>query len=193
MKKILLNLFIFIAILFCPTLVNAEEYTYTIDNANLLKKDTKEYIDNYSSFLAQNNNFKYFVVTEKQLGVYSLEELADSYFEQLNIGNNGILILYIKDKKALYIEIGKDISNVINDDVVQEHIDKYFLPFLKNQEIDKLSLQNRATRYSTMQALVSAYSAPLSDVIEVRKKRPLLEQSLDGSNYRIGDVKIRIE
>lgn len=62
-----------------------------------------------------------------------------------------------------------------------------------NHEIDKLSLQNRATRYSTMQALVSAYSAPLSDVIEVRKKRPLLEQSLDGSNYRIGDVKIRIE
>ncbi|MBE6445141.1 MAG: hypothetical protein E7019_03675 [Alphaproteobacteria bacterium] len=64
---------------------------------------------------------------------------------------------------------------------------------LLNDEIDKLSLQNRATRYSTMQALVSAYSAPLSDVIEVRKKRQLLEQSLDASNYRIGDVKIRIE
>ena len=40
MKKILINLFIFIAVLLCPTLVNAEEYTYTIDNANLLKKDT---------------------------------------------------------------------------------------------------------------------------------------------------------
>ncbi|MBR6663526.1 MAG: hypothetical protein IKL33_01730 [Alphaproteobacteria bacterium] len=62
-----------------------------------------------------------------------------------------------------------------------------------NHEIDKLSLQNRATRYSTMQALVSAYSAPLSDVVEVRKKRQLLEDSLDMSNYRIGDVKIRIE
>ena len=52
-------------------------------------------IDNYSSFLAQNNNFKYFVVTEKQLGVYSLEDIADSYFEQLNVGRKGILILYV--------------------------------------------------------------------------------------------------
>ena len=129
MKKILFNLLILIVILFSPSIVKAEEYTYTLDNANLLKADTKEYIDQYSSFLHQNNKFKYYVVTDKELGVYTLEELADSYFEQLNIGNNGILILYIKDKKALYIEIGKDISNVINDDVVQEHIDKYFLPF----------------------------------------------------------------
>ena len=122
MKKILINLFIFIAVLLCPTLVNAEEYTYTIDNANLLKKDTKEYIDNYSSFLAQNNNFKYFVVTEKQLGVYSLEDLADSYFEQLNVGRKGILILYVKDKQALYIEVGKDISDFINNNVIQQRI-----------------------------------------------------------------------
>ncbi|MBQ8535292.1 MAG: TPM domain-containing protein [Bacilli bacterium] len=172
MKKILLNLFIFIAILFCPTLVNAEEYTYTIDNANLLKKDTKEYIDNYSSFLAQNNNFKYFVVTEKQLGVYSLEELADSYFDQLNVGRKGILILYVKDKQALYIEVGKDVSDVINNNVIQNHINTYFLPFLKNQEIDKGILNG----YKSLYKVVCNYYRIDSSSMEVYNADNLYEK-----------------
>ena len=50
MKKILFNLLILIVILFSPSIVKAEEYTYTLDNANLLKVETKEYIDQYSGF-----------------------------------------------------------------------------------------------------------------------------------------------
>ena len=42
MKKIIFNIFILILIM-CPFFVNAEEYKYTIDDASLLKKDTKEY------------------------------------------------------------------------------------------------------------------------------------------------------
>ena len=172
MKKILFNLLILIVILFSPSIVKAEEYTYTLDNANLLKADTKEYIDQYSSFLHQNNKFKYYVVTDKELGVYTLEELANSYFEQLNIGNNGILILYIKDKKALYIEIGKGISNVINDEVVQEHIDKYFLPFLKNQEFDKGILNG----YKSLYKVVCNYYRIDSTTMEVYNADNIFEK-----------------
>lgn len=150
MKKILLNLFILIMIIFCPSIVNAEEYTYTIDNANLLKKETKEYIDKYSSFLDQNNDFKYYIVTDKKLGVYELEELADIYFEQLNIGKKGILILYVKDKQALYIETAKDTTKFVNNELIEQYINTYFLPFLKNQEIDKGILNGYKSLYKVV-------------------------------------------
>ena len=40
--------------------------------------------------------------------------------------------------------------------------------------INKLSPHSRAVRYSTMQAIVSAYNAPLADMVEVRKNRAQL-------------------
>lgn len=150
MKKILLNILIIIMIIFCPSIVKANEYNYTLDNANLLKNDTKDYIEKYSSFLDQNNNFNYYVVTDKQLGVYTLEELADSYFEQLNIGKKGILILYVKDKQALHIKIGTDIANLIDNELVEKHINTYFLPFLKNQEIDEGILNGYKSFYKVV-------------------------------------------
>lgn len=172
MKKILLNLFILIVIIFSPSIVNAKDYIYTLDNANLLKEDTKEYIEKYSLFIDQNNNFKYYVVTDKELGVYTLEELADSYFEQLNIGRNGILILYVKDKKALYIETGKGISDFIDDSVVQEHIDKFFLPFLKNQEVDKGILNG----YKSLYKVVCNYYKIDSSAMEVYNADNIFEK-----------------
>lgn len=150
MKKLLLNLLFLITIIFSPTLVHAEEYNYTLDNANLLKEETKDYIEQYSKFLHQNNDFNYYVVTDKQLGVYTLEELADSYFEQLNIGNKGILILYVKDKQALFVETGKDTANFITDDVIQNHLETYFLPFLKNKEIDNGILNGYKSLYKVV-------------------------------------------
>ena len=136
MKKNIFK-FLILLILICPIFVHAEEYKYTKDEANLLKKSTKEYIDQYSEFIDEHKQVKYFVVTLKTLGMYELDEITDIYFEQLNIGKKGILILYVKDKKALQIKVGDHLSKLITNDVLQSHIDKYILPFLKNQEVDE--------------------------------------------------------
>ena len=149
MKKIIFNIFILI-LLICPFFVNAEEYKYTIDDASLLKKDTKEYIDKYSDFLNYNNNFKYYVVTVKTLGVYDLEELTEDYYNQLNIGKNGILILYVKDKQALRIKAGNTISEVIDDELLEKHINIYFMPFLKNSEVDQGILNGYKSLYKVV-------------------------------------------
>ena len=41
MKKFILNILILITIIFIPNIVNAADYNYTIDNANLLKETTE--------------------------------------------------------------------------------------------------------------------------------------------------------
>ena len=64
---------------------------------------------------------------------------------------------------------------------------------LYDAEFDKLPVLGQGQRYSTMQALISAYKAPLSDVMEVRKKREILEAAFKQSGYRLGGITIRIE
>ena len=64
---------------------------------------------------------------------------------------------------------------------------------LTNDEINKLSPRSRAVRYATMQAIVSAYNAPLADVAEVQKNRPLLEQKWQARGFRLAGTPLRIE
>lgn len=64
---------------------------------------------------------------------------------------------------------------------------------LYDDEINKLSPRSRAVRYATMQAIVSAYNAPLADVAEVQKNRPLLEQKWQARGFRLAGTPLRIE
>lgn len=60
-------------------------------------------------------------------------------------------------------------------------------------EIDKLSPKSQAIRYATIQAIISANSAPMNDVIEVRKKRSILDEKWKPIDYRVGNTSIRID
>ena len=42
------------------------------------------------------------------------DKIIKNYYNQLNVGNNGILILYVKDKQALQIKTGKFSYNFLN-------------------------------------------------------------------------------
>ena len=64
---------------------------------------------------------------------------------------------------------------------------------LYDDEINKLSPKSQTFRYATMQAIVSAYNAPLADVVEVQKNRPLLEQKWKKYNFELAGTSLRIE
>lgn len=64
---------------------------------------------------------------------------------------------------------------------------------LYDEYLDKMSPQSQAFRYATMQAIVTAHSAPLSDVLEVRKNRPQMEEQLKESGGRLAGIPLRIE
>lgn len=72
---------------------------------------------------------------------------------------------------------------------------RYMLQALKSykngtydDEINKLSPKYRAIRYSTMQALVEMYKAPLADLQEVRKNRSLLEEKWRKYNFQLAET-----
>lgn len=74
-------------------------------------------------------------------------------------------------------------------------MNRHMLQALKNyrngtydDEIDKLSPKHRALRYSTMQALIEMYTAPLTDLQEVRKNRSLLEDKWRKYNFQLAET-----
>ena len=60
-------------------------------------------------------------------------------------------------------------------------------------EIRKMSPKSQAIRFATIQAIISANNAPISDVLEVRKKRVLLDEIWKNFDYRVGNTSIRID
>ena len=63
---------------------------------------------------------------------------------------------------------------------------------LYDDEINKLSPKSAKIRFATMQAIAEAYSAPISDMLEVQKKRSQLEEAFKQTKYRIGGIDIRL-
>ena len=60
-------------------------------------------------------------------------------------------------------------------------------------EINKLNPKSQAIRYATIQAIISANSASMNDVMEVRKKRSILDEKWKPIDYRVGNTSIRID
>ena len=70
---------------------------YVTDQAKILSKDTEDYIVTYSSFLKDNNDIDYYVVTVDSVNDEDLDKYADDLYKSFNISSRGLLILYIND------------------------------------------------------------------------------------------------
>ena len=55
---------------------------------------------------------------------------------------------------------------------------------LHDDEIKGMSSFTQNARFATMQSIVEAHRAPLSDVLEYKKNREAFQQKLDQHNYR---------
>lgn len=60
---------------------------------------------------------------------------------------------------------------------------KAFSKGLYAPEIEAFSLKNQAFQMSTIQGILEMYKAPMSDVIEVRKNRPILDEKFKKMKY----------
>ena len=109
---------------------------YVTDQAKLLSKETKEYIVTYSSFLKDNNDIDYYVVTVDSTNDKDLDKYADELYDSFNISNRGLLILYIDDERVLKVITGSEMGNIITNDIISEYIDSYFMPYLSKEKWD---------------------------------------------------------
>lgn len=137
---ILLSLFI--------TNVYAEEYKYVVDDGDILEKDTLEYIDAYSEYLDKTAKIYYYVITIESLGEYDLDTYTDlvcSNYLRKN-KDRGLLILVSKNDRQVKVIAGKDIGEVVTDEVIDDYINRYFISFLANNEWD-VGIKNGYTAF----------------------------------------------
>lgn len=134
-KYILILVFI---LLLCPfnikALVTQSSDIYVTDNANVLKDETKDYIVTYSDFLKDKEKIDYYVVTLKSLEGINLEEYTDYIYDSFNMNEKGLLIVLSKSDRQLRIKTGTKLSKIIPDDVIEEYINSYFIPYLKDED-----------------------------------------------------------
>lgn len=134
-KYILILVFI---LLLCPFNINAlvtqSSDIYVTDNANVLKDETKDYIVTYSDFLKDKEKIDYYVVTLKSLEGINLKEYTDYIYDSFNMNEKGLLIVFSKSDRQLRIKTGINLSKIIPDDVIEEYINSYFMPYLKDED-----------------------------------------------------------
>ena len=136
MKKLIYFIILFLMIIPLNTLglVKQSDEIFVTDSAQILNNETEDYIVTYSEFLKENKNIDYYVVTVKSLEGISLEEYTDYVFDSFNMNDLGLLIVISHDDRSIRIKAGSELSKVIESSTIDNYIDSYFMPYLKNDD-----------------------------------------------------------
>lgn len=136
MKKLIYFIILFLMIIPLNTLglVKQSDDIYVTDSAQILNNEIEDYIVTYSEFLKENKNIDYYVVTVKSLEGINLEEYTDYVFDSFNMNDLGLLIVISHDDRSIRIKAGSELSKVIESSTIDNYIDSYFMPYLKNDD-----------------------------------------------------------
>ena len=161
MRKIVL-LFIFFLLLFPLKVFSYEDVVFIHDDSSLLKEDTFIYLEETSYFLKDNLDLEYYLFTVSNLNGISIEKYALQLFDEFNISNRSIIILYAKSEREIHVHVGSELSSVISNDTIQKHIDNFFIPFLKYGEYD----QGLKNGYNSFYKLIcNSYHLDIDNII----------------------------
>ncbi len=143
MKKILSFLILLLAV--CPILTLAvvpkSNFVYVSDYANILDSNTASYIIDYSSFLKKETQIEFYVVTLKTLDGSDVDAYSNQLYDSFCSNNKGLIILFSKKERLIKVIAGSNLSTILPNDVIDELIQSYFMPFFKNEEWN-LGIQN---------------------------------------------------
>lgn len=135
MKK---GFIIFISLLFLLfPIVSFSLDTYVSDDASLLSNETVDYMNQYSTYLDESLEVSFLTMTLEHLEDYDIDYYSEVLFEEYHLGDRGVLILFVNDKKNLKIITGEDLSNYLTTNDLDDIIDQFFAPYIKNHEYDK--------------------------------------------------------
>lgn len=139
MKKLFLTLLLCIMILpyIGNALVKPSKTLYVTDEANVLKKETEEYMTKSSDYLSLTNQIHYYVVTVPNLENYTMDQYSDYVFKNFHMGKKGVLIFFSKEENSVQVILGSSLSNIITDEELDNYINDYFIAYFKNMEWDK--------------------------------------------------------
>lgn len=133
------NIFLFVFLLLSFSFFNvyADDYKYVIDRCDLLENSTSSYISNYSKKLEDELDISFNVVIYKDTAGVDIEEYTDSIYSNVSSNDNGLLIFVSYNDRMIRVKAVGDISFFISDEVIDNYISLYFMPFLRYNEWDE--------------------------------------------------------
>ena len=138
--KIIVMFFIAVSILKVDSVsvVNPTSDFYVNDYANILDRETKNYIISTNKSLYSQTGAQIVVVTVQNLGGQSLEEYSTELFRKFGIGdknkNNGVLLLLALEERQFRIEVGYGLEGILPDGKTGRIQDEYIIPYLKQND-----------------------------------------------------------
>ncbi len=112
-----------------------------VDNANILQRDTKNYLQMVLKNEEQNSTNQVVVATVKSLNGYEIEQYANALAREWAIGqknsNNGVLLLIAPNEKKVRIEVGYGLEGALSDKISHEIITYTLIPAFKKGKVDE--------------------------------------------------------
>lgn len=111
---------------------------YVNDSANILSRETENYIINMNADLYNKTGAQIVVVTVNSLDGMSVEDYALQTFRSYGIGskdkNNGILFLVSTSDRKTRIEVGYGLEGRITDGKAGRILDNYVVPYFRSDD-----------------------------------------------------------
>ena len=107
--------------------------TYVFDYADVVTNAHTQTMDTYADALYGETGATAVCVRVDFLDGMSIEDYAQELFNSWGIGdssNNGVLLLFARGEKQIYIATGKGLAERLTDDAVGQLLDDYAMPYL---------------------------------------------------------------
>ena len=118
---------------------------YVLDQAQVLKAETRSYIVDTSSRLAEKTGAQVAVVTLKSLEDEPLEDISLGILREWGLGdkeqNNGVLILLVPLERQARIEVGYGLEGALPDGKTGRIQDEHMIPAFSQGDYDRGVLQ----------------------------------------------------
>lgn len=172
-RKISLILILFIVLLpsltFGGDVLPEPSYDfYVYDEAEIIDRDTEDYIININKDLYKKTGAQVVIATISSLENMDINYYATALFEKWQIGSreydNGMLILIVPEERQLWIEVGYGLEGQFPDTRVKRIIDNFILPYFSEGEYSKGIL---AGFNQILLGLEEEYNITLDNYLEV--------------------------
>lgn len=142
MKKKTFQHYVLFIILGITTLLAAQQFPKPVgfvnDFANVIPQAQEQKISSICRELKQKTGAEIAIVTMTSIGDNDYRDYANRLFEAWKIGergkDNGVLVFNAIKERQIWIEVGYGLEGILPDGLVGEIRDRYFVPYLKNED-----------------------------------------------------------
>lgn len=144
--KIFIAIFILAIVLLTPVVYaegnipDATSDFYVNDFASVFSSSEKtRLMDKAIALSEEHNGIQVVVTTVKSLNGSPIEDYAYEMYNQYGIGKDdmGLLILLATEDREIRVEVGKSMEAYINDSKAGRFIDKYAIPYLRDNKFNE--------------------------------------------------------